>query len=490
MRVGRVLGPVVALAMYFVTGGPEGLGPEGRAVALIGALMAIMWMTEAMPLPITSLMPLLLFPLAGVLSFEEAAQPFADKYIFLFLGGFMIARAVEKWNLHRRFALWIMLVVGTKPARLVGGFMLATALLSMWLSNTATAMMMLPMALSMTRLLNEQAEYAGDDPARAEQADHFGTAVLLGVAYSASIGGLGTLIGTPPNALLAGFMSERGVVVGFGQWMLLALPLVAVLLVACWLLLTKICYRVGSDEIAGGRKLLHCELKLLGPMTRPEWTVLVIFTMTAAMWIFRQPITHWPPLVERFPRVTEINDAMIAMFGAIALFAVPVNLRKGEFALDWEMAKGLPWGILLLFGGGLSLAKAAGSSGFTAWVGESVGGLSGMPPMVLVLVVALLVIFLTEITSNTATAAAFLPIIYGVAIGLGHNSLLLLVPAVLASSCAFMFPVATPPNAIVFGSGQLTIAQMVKAGFWLNLLVVALAVPFMAFWAKWVLGIQ
>ena len=490
MRVGRVLGPVVALAMYFITGGSEGLGPEGRAVALIGALMAVMWMTEAMPLPITSLMPLLLFPLAGVLSFEEAAQPFADKYIFLFLGGFMIARAVEKWNLHRRFALWIMLVVGTKPARLVGGFMLATALLSMWLSNTATAMMMLPMALSMTRLLNEQAQYGDDDPARAEKADHFGTAVLLGVAYSASIGGLGTLIGTPPNALLAGFISERGVVVGFGQWMLLALPLVAVLLVACWLLLTKICYRVGTDEIAGGRRLLHCELKLLGPMTRPEWTVLAIFTMTAAMWILRQPVTHWPPLVERFPRVTEINDAMIAMFGAIALFAVPVNLKKGEFALDWEMAKGLPWGILLLFGGGLSLAKAAGVSGFTEWVGQSVAGLSGMPPMVLVLAVALVVIFLTEITSNTATAAAFLPIIYGVAKGLGHDPLLLLVPAVLASSCAFMLPVATPPNAIVFGSGQLTIAQMAKAGFWLNLLVVTLTVPFMMFWAKWVLGIE
>ncbi len=490
MRVGRVLGPVLALAMYFVTGGPEGLGPEGRAVAIIGALMAVMWMTEALPLPITSLMPLLLFPLAGVLSFEEAAMPFADKYIFLFLGGFMIARAVERWNLHRRFALWIMLVVGTRPARLVGGFMLATAALSMWLSNTATAMMMLPMALSMVGLLTERSANDENDPASSEQADRFATCVLLGIAYSASIGGLGTLIGTPPNALLAGFLGERGVSIGFGIWMLLAMPMVIVLLIACWVLLTKVFYRVGTDEIVGGRELLRGELKTLGPMSRAEWTVLTIFVLTATMWILREPITHWPWLVERFPRVTQINDAMIAMFGAITLFAVPVNLKKGEFALDWETAKGVPWGILLLFGGGLSLAKAAGTSGFTQWVGQSVGGLSGMPTPVLVLAVALVVIFLTEVTSNTATAAAFLPIIYGVALGLGHNALMLLIPAVLAASCAFMLPVATPPNAIVYGSGRLTTAQMAKVGFWLNLLVVALSVPFMMFWANWLLGIR
>ncbi len=468
MRVGRVLGPVLALAMYFLTGGPEGLGPEGQAVALIGTLMAIMWMTEAMPLPITSLMPLLLFPLAGVLSFEEAAKPFADKYIFLFLGGFMIARAIERWNLHRRLALWIMLAVGARPARLVGGFMLATALLSMWISNTATAMMMLPMALSMIGLLTDQGSTDEDE------ADRFGVCVLLGIAYSASIGGMGTLIGTPPNAFFAGFLDKQGITIGFGEWMVLAMPLVVILLIACWLLLTRVFYRVGRTEIAGGRDLLHRELAKLGPISRAEWTVLVIFTMTAAMWIFRQPVTNWPWLVERFPRVTEINDAMIAMFGAITLFAIPVNLAKGEFALDWETAKGIPWGILLLFGGGLSLAKAAAGSGFTEWVGHSVAGLSGMPTLVLVLAVTFVVIFLTELTSNIATAAAFLPIIYGIGVGLGVDPLMLVVPATIAASCAFMLPVATPPNAIVFGSGLVTIPQMCKAGLWLNLLGIVL----------------
>jgi sodium-dependent dicarboxylate transporter 2/3/5 len=489
MLVGRVLGPVLALAMYFITGGPEGLGPEGRSVALIGALMAVMWMTEALPLPVTSLMPLLLFPLAGVLSFEEAAQPFADQYVFLFLGGFMIAQAVERWNLHRRFALWIMLFVGAKPTRLVGGFMLATAALSMWISNTATAMMMLPMALSMIELLTSREMRDATEAIRVGQAERFTTCVLLGITYSASIGGLGTLIGTPPNALLAGFLGKHGMTIGFGHWMLLAAPLVAVLLVACWFLLTNVLYRVGTNEIAGGREMLRRELDALGPMSRAEWTVLVVFLATAAMWILRQPVTHWPWLVQRFSRVTEVNDAMIAMFGAIMLFAVPVNLKKGDFALDWETAKGLPWNILLLFGGGLSLAKAATTSGFTEWVGQSIAGLSGMPFPVLLLAIALFVVFLTEVTSNTATAAAFLPILYGVADGLGHNPLMLLIPAVLASSCAFMLPVATPPNAIVFGSGRLTIRQMAMAGFWLNILVVALVVPFMMFWAKWVLGI-
>jgi sodium-dependent dicarboxylate transporter 2/3/5 len=338
--------------------------------------------------------------------------------------------------------------------------------------------------------LTEQVSTEKADTAESLHFEGFSTCVLLGIAYSASIGGLGTLIGTPPNALLAGFLGKHDMPISFGAWMLLAMPLVIVLLIACWLLLTKVFYRMGDGEIAGGRELLRRELEALGPISRAEWTVLIIFTATAAMWILRQPVTHWPWLVERFPRVTEVNDAMIAMFGAITLFAVPVNLRKGEFALDWETAKGVPWGILLLFGGGLSLAKAAGASGFTEWVGRSVEGLSAMPTTALILILALIVIFLTEVTSNTATAAAFLPIVYGVAMGLGTNPFMLLIPAVLASSCAFMLPVATPPNAIVFGSGRLPASQMARVGFWLNVLVVALTVPFMAFWVAWVLGVE
>ncbi len=487
-RWGRLAAPVLALAVYLAAGTAEGLSPDGRAVAAAGALMAVLWMTEGLPLPATSLLPLVLFPVAGVLPFDQAAVPYASQYIFLFLGGFMIAQAIERWGLHRRIALGIVCAVGTEPPRLIAGFMLATALLSMWISNTACTMMMLPIALSVSGLLaapRQEGEEESWPPV-----DNFSVSLLLGVAYAASIGGMGTLIGTPPNALLAGFLAERGIVIGFAQWMAMGLPLVAVMLCLTWLLLTQVVFPAHRANAPEGSEAIYRARDRLGRTSRGEWIVLGVFVATAATWVVRGPLSHWTWLVERVPAVGNLNDATIAMAGALALFAIPVDRKRGQFALDWETAAKIPWGILLLFGGGLSLAAAAGASGLTEWIGGSVRCFSGVSTVVLMLVVSLLVIFLTELTSNTATSAAFLPIGFGLALGLDVEPMLLLVPSTLAASCAFMLPVATPPNAIIFGSGRVTIGQMAKAGFWLNLTIIALIPPLMYTLGARVLGIR
>ncbi len=492
--VGRLGAPALALAMYFVTRSAGDLPEQGRLVAAIGALIGVLWVTEALPLPVTSLLPLILFPLAGILSFEEAAEPYANPYIFLFMGAFMIAQAIERWNLHRRIALITVLAVGTRPRHLVGGFMLATALLSMWLSNTATAMMMLPIGLGVASLLADRLDRSETDRAVdsrrrvTSEGEDFKVALLLGIAYAASIGGIGTLVGTPPNIFLAGFLASKGIAVSFGRWMLFAVPFALALLVIAWLMLVFIFHPMRIAAIPGGRQLIREELRRLGSASRGEWTVLSVFALTATAWILREPLFQWEPIASRIPWITRVNDPMIALAGALLLFAVPVNLRRGVFALDWETAVKLPWGVLLLFGGGLSLAAAAVESGFNAWVGQWVAGLDGLPTVALVMVISLMVIFLTEIASNTATATAFLPIVFGVAQGLEINPVLLVVPTAVATSCAFMLPAATPPNAIVFSSGRVTMWHMVRAGFWLNLAVVALLPWFVYGLAVWALG--
>lgn len=496
--VGRIGGPALAMLMYFATQNLGGLPEDGRRVAAIGALIGVLWMTEALPLPITSLLPLILFPLSGVLSFEKAAAPYANEYIFLFMGGFMIAQAIERWNLHRRIALLTVLAVGTRPRPMVGGFMVATALLSMWISNTATAMMMLPIGLSVAslmagrlRLPEEQTSGSSEAAALApREADRFTVCLLLGIAYASSIGGLATLVGTPPNTFLAGFLASKGVVVSFGRWMVFAVPLSATFLGITWLMLTFLFYPLGIAPIPGGRQLIRNELGRLGPVSRAEWTVMAVFTLTALAWIAREPLANWPWFVERVPLLARVNDSMIALVGALLLFAIPVNLRDGVFALDWETAVKLPWGVLLLFGGGLSLAAAATQGGFTGWVGQQVAGLQGLSTVALIVIISSIIVFLTEIASNTAVATAFLPIVYGVALGLEIDPMLLVVPATIVASCAFMLPAATPPNAIVFGSGQVTVWQMMRVGFWLNLVVVALIPWFLYGIALWALGIQ
>jgi len=477
--IGRIGGPLLALGVYWwLLGSQDGLSHAGRATAAIGCLMATLWLTEALPLAVTALLPIVLFPLADVASIREAAAPYAREYIFLFMGGFMLGLAMERWNLQRRIALLTVRAAGTTPARLVGGFMAASALLSMWISNTATTIMMLPIGLSLVRLLGDlagEAEVPGPSPAPARGDSHFSTCLMLGIAYAASIGGMATLVGTPPNLILAAFVKETyGLEVGFGQWMGFALPLVAVFLVLTWLALTRFVFPLGRSSIVGGRQVIRSELDKLGPMTRGEWTVLVVFALTATAWMIREPLSHWAWLTRRVPAIERLHDAQIALAAAVALFVIPVDARRNVFALDWQTAKKLPWDILILFGGGLSLAAAVESSGLTGWIGSQVTALAGLPSLVLTGLVIATIVLLTEITSNTATTSAFLPVLAGVALGIGVDPLMLLIPATLAASCAFMMPVATPPNAIVFGSGHVTMRQMIRAGLWLNLLGVVL----------------
>ena len=436
---------------------PAGLPLPAWRAAAVAVLMALWWMTEAIPIPATALLPLVLFPVLGVASPAAAAAPYGNPLIYLFLGGFLIALGMERWQLHRRLALTIIQAMGTRPARIVAGFMLASAALSMWISNTATAMMMLPIGVSVIELVERPA--AGDDPRHGR---NFAVALLLGIAYGCSIGGMGTLIGTPTNALLAAFLVDSyQLQLGFLQWMLVALPLVVAGLVLTWLVLTRLVFPLRVAEVPGSRELVAGELAALGPMSTPEKKVAAVFALTAGLWVTQ-------PLLERW--VSGLSDTGIAVAGALLLFLLPAGGSDGGRLLDWTATSRLPWGVLLLFGGGLSLAAAINQSGLAGWIGGGVGELSSWPLLAIVMLVALLIVFLTELTSNTATAAAFLPVLASVAGGLGRDPLLLLVPATLAASCAFMLPVATPPNAIVFGSGHISIPQMARAGVVLNLI--------------------
>lgn len=445
---GLILGPVVFLFLASLAP-PNGLSPAGWNTAAIAAWMAIWWMTEALPLGITSLLPLVLFPLSGVAPIRAAAAPYANPLIFLFLGGFLLALALQRWGLHRRIALAVLSRSGTQPHAVIGTFMLVTAALSMWVSNTATTAMMVPLALSVLAVMEETRHT-------------FAKALLLGIAYGASIGGVATLVGTPPNALLAGFMAETyRAEIGFAQWMIIGLPVSLTMLALTWWLLTRVLFKLPPAETAGADALADARAAL-PPISRAEKLTAVVFAATALAWLFR------PLLIKVFPGLG-LSDSGIAMMAAVLLFAVPVSLSRAEFLMNWEWARKTPWDILLLFGGGLSLAAAIQKTGLAPWIGDQMGALEGWPILMILLAVVTLIVFLTEITSNTATAAAFLPVVAALAISLGENPLLFAVPAVLGASCAFMMPVATPPNAIVFGSERLSIMDMAGAGFWVNI---------------------
>lgn len=440
---------------------PSGLSPEGWRTAAVVVLMAIWWMTEAIPIPATAILPLGLFPLLGVLDARNASAPYADELIFLFMGGFFLAVTMEKWGLHKRIALGIIAFVGTGPTRLVLGFMLATAFLSMWISNTATTAMMLPIALAVGEMFR---------PADQEGPYDFGIALMLGVAYAASIGGVSTLIGTPPNAVLAGAASELlDYEIGFVQWMGVGVPIALIMLPLTWIALTRFLYPPGTLS-GNAAEIIEGERRALGAPTRGEIVTGTVFAMTALAWVLRSEKTIGdltiPGLQTWSPN---LRDSTIAMIAAAVLFVVPVNWKKGEFALDWKTARRIPWGVLVLFGGGLSLARAMDQSGLAAWIGGVVGMLQAVPLFVIIIFVATLVVFLTELTSNVATTSMAMPVMAGAAIGLGIEPLLLMTIAALSASMAFMLPVATPPNAIVFGSGYITIPQMSRAGIVLNL---------------------
>jgi sodium-dependent dicarboxylate transporter 2/3/5 len=406
---GLFAGPLLAVGVYFLLlwQAPD-LAHAPRATAAIALLMAVWWMTEAIPLEATSLLPLVLLPMLGaVKNFQAAATPFADKSIFLYLGGFILALAVEKWGLHRRLALLTLLAAGTRPAWLIGGFMLATAGISLWISNTATAVMMLPIGISVVHLAEQRMK--GGLP---KDSANFATGLLIGIAYASSLGGMGTLIGTPPNVFFRGFLEEKGIEVGFGAWMLFAIPVVAVLLLVCWLLLTKLLFPVSLKKIPGGRELIRTELASLGPVSRGEWTVAIVFLVTALAWISRDGLARWKWLTTNLPVINSIDDSVIAMTAAVILFLLPVNFSRGIFAMDWKSASRLPWGVLLLFGGGLSLSKAMEETKLADWIGANVSQLGVLPTPVLILLVVAGVVFFSELASNLATATALLPILY------------------------------------------------------------------------------
>lgn len=460
-RIGFWAGLLV-FAILLVMPPPEGLSVAGARTLAAGALMGVWWITEAIPIPATSLLPLVLFPALGVFKIDDAAAPYANPLIFLFMGGFMLALAMERWNLHRRIALGIAGAMGTRPSRLVAGLMTATAFLSMWMSNTATAVMMLPIGISLLELADHEGGLA---PA---ERTAFSNALVLGIAYAASIGGLGTLIGTPPNALFAAYMrSAHGVDISFASWMVLGVPIVLVFLPAAWLLLTRVLYRLPRETIAGGAAWLQEERARLGPLRQPELIVALAFGAAAVLWI-------GAPLAGL--EGGAFTDAGIAMAAGLLLFLLPSGDAAQPKVLDWKVAERLPWGALMLFGGGLSLAEALTKTGLAKWLGGQIGTLGGLPFPMLVVVVAVVIVALSEVASNTATAAAFLPVAAVLAAALGRDPLALTLPVALAASCGFMLPVATPPNTLAFGTGRVGVRDMARAGLGLDVIGIVIVV--------------
>jgi solute carrier family 13 (sodium-dependent dicarboxylate transporter), member 2/3/5 len=488
-RIGLVAGLVAAVLVYLLL--PASLASEARLTAGVAVLMGIWWMTEAIPIPATALLPLVIFPVFGEPSVSDVGASYGDDIIFLFMGGFLLALAMQRWNLHRRIALVTIRAMGTEPRMLIAGFMVATAFLSMWVSNTATAVMMLPIGISVLLLVLDPATTGrGGSAAAGDNSDDesarrtvvqstFGTALMLGIAYAASIGSLATIIGTPPNTLLVGYLETQGIQIGFGQWMLVGLPLAVVFLAIAWFVLTKVLFKPEIDRIPGGRALIDRELDRLGPPSSGEKRVLAAFVLAALSWVVI-------PLVWENPA---ISDAGIAMTVGVVLFLAPAGAALGVRLLDWNSALQLPWGVLLLFGGGLALSEQFDSSGLSQWIGEQAAGLGFIPTALFVLLLVAGVLLLTELTSNTATAATFLPLVGGVAMGIGTPVLLLTAPVALAATCAFMLPVATPPNAIAYGSGYVTIGQMVRGGVWLNLVAIVLITLTAMTLLVWVFGI-
>lgn len=460
-RMGFLVG-VVAFALLQMLPAPASLSPAAWNTAAVVLLMALWWTTEAVPLAATAMLPLVLFPTLGVLSMPQAAAPYANDIVFLSMGGFLIAVAMERCGLHRRIALKIVSMVGTQPRRLVLGFMLAAAFLSMWISNTATTAMMYPIGMAIAVLFRPQDQ---------EGPFELGICLMLGIAYAATIGGVTTLIGTPPNAVLAAAASETlGITIGFVDWMMVGVPIALVFLPIGWLILTRVVYPPG--ELRGdANQVLKAERDKLGPMSQAEWVVASVFVLTALAWVMRAPKQIGDlsiPGIQTFAPM--VKDSTIAMAAAVALFLVPTSWRRFEFALDWPTAKQIPWGIIVLFGGGLSMARAMAETGLAAWIGGYVTEFSSWPVWLILGGVAFLFLFLTEVTSNVATATMAMPIMAGAAGGLGIAPLQLMATAALAVSMAFMLPVATPPNAIVFASGYVTVPQMAKVGFWFNLI--------------------
>ncbi|MBG7611531.1 DASS family sodium-coupled anion symporter [Polaribacter sp. BAL334] len=462
-NIGLLLGPLSFIIIkYFFH--PEGLSVEANAILGSAVWIAIWWITEAIPIAVTALLPIILFPLSGGLGLNETTASYGHKYVFLYIGGFILAIAIEKWKLHKRIALTIIKIVGTNVNFIILGFMIATAFLSMWISNTASAVMILPVGMAIVSQLK-------DNPATSENENMiFGKALMLAIAYSASIGGISTLIGTPPNLVLAGVIKQTyDIEITFFQWFIFGFPIAIILLFLCWIYLTRFAFQFKQKEFPGGRQEIKKQLQELGPISYEEKAVFLVFLLTAFSWITRSF------LLESF--IPTIDDTIIAIFFAILLFIVP-SKNKSVKLMAWEDAVKLPWGIVLLFGGGMALALGFETSGLAVWIGHQMTSLESFSLLILLLILVASVNFLTEITSNLATTAMLLPVLVSLAAALGLHPFYLLIGATLAASCAFMLPVATPPNAVVFGSGYLKIEDMVKKGFVLNLISILLVTFF------------
>ncbi|WP_417316714.1 SLC13 family permease [Emcibacter sp.] len=476
IRVFNLFLGIALLALVLILPAPEGMSEAAWKTVGIAALMATWWATEALPVPITSLMPLVLVPALGVAGMAEAAAPYARPTIFLLMGGFIIATGLARWNLHRRLALHILIQAGTHPGAIIGGFMAATALISMWISNTASAIMMIPIALSLS------SELIHDDTRHHRG---FVLCLILGIAYSASVGGLGTMIGTPPNLFVVSFMSQNyGVEISFLTWMMFGIPTVLIMVPVIWFVLTRWAYPFDLQDLPAAEDLFRQELAAMGPLSTPEKRLASTFALVAFFWISRKFLQDELGL---FPW---LNDSLIAITGAILMFVIPSGSKneKGTALLDWDTAITIPWGVLLLFGGGLSLAAMVSSTGLALWMGNALSGLTTLHLFLLVGILITMVIFLTELTSNTATVATLLPVL-GALAGVGNfDPMMLFVPAALAGSCAFMLPVATAPNAVIYSTGKVRIPEMVNAGFRLNLVGIIILTPLCYFLVPVIFG--
>lgn len=471
---GLVVGPVVALLLLLI-GAPADLTqpdttlPDAWVVLALLLLMAIWWVTEAVPIPVTSLLPIVVLPLFGISSIAEVSAPYMHPIVVLLMGGFIFAKAIERWDLHERIALNVVKRSAGSPTAIIGGFMFAAALLSMWISNSATAIMMMPIALSVAGAIeNDRAD---------TNKRHFTCALLLGIAYACSIGGLGTPIGTPTNLIVMGYLSDQSSTeIGFAQWMMLGVPVIVLLVPLAWFTLTRWAFNVPTT--GGDQALAHVAKRLegIGRMTKPEWRTLILFTVIAAMWMFRRPLNHlefpWGETV--ITPLSGLTDHMTAIFAVILCFVLPAGgaTRKNERLLNWSVAEQIPWGVLLLFGGGMSLAHAISSTGLSAYIGNSLSVFADYPLPLVIFLITAMVLALTEVTSNIATASALMPVVGAIAIETGLPIELMAAPLALAASCAFMLPMATGPNAVAFATKQFSLATMAKTGFRLNIIAV------------------
>ncbi|WP_075351232.1 SLC13 family permease [Algoriphagus marinus] len=476
-RLGLYLGPIAFLLIYFLVESP-GLSVEAKAMLALAAWMATWWISEAIPIAATAFLPLIFMPLLGILPIGKVSANYMHPTVLLYMGGFLLATGIEKWGLHRRIALNIINLLGTDLRRIVLGFILATGFLSMWISNSATSLMMLPIGLAVVSQFKAQ---LGDG--NISIADRLGKNIMLGIAYSASIGGVATLIGTPTNAIMAAVISDLyGYTIGFNEWFMFGLPLSVFLLLVCWYYLVSSANPLPKRfSLPDEKSIIGKQLSLLGRIGYEEWNVMLVFGLVCFSWIFREILIQ--------PFLPQINDTIIVLFGVVLLFILPSSSGDDRI-LDWKTAERIPWGILILFGGGLALAEGFQSTGLAEWIGQKFTLLEGISFFLLLMIIIASVNFLTEVTSNVATASMLLPILASVAIKLDLHPFGLMVGATLAASCAFMLPVATPPNAVVFGSGYLQMKDMVKAGFWLNIFSIILITLMVYFVLPWMWGID